>query len=160
MRTRQKTVTSLVTDVADEGSRLVFLDRTGPLRADADGRAAEGMLAAEAMLAAEDAWRFGVDPAAVARAAHGYAILAYSGDVDRLRTAVGAYRTACPPETPLRVVLRPGPPETDSADHLVAKVAAVQDAADAVDFQHYGLNTYAHLDRIAAAWRGAASSRH
>lgn len=151
VRARQATVTGLVAavaaGVAEEGSRLVFLDPTGAAKGYADGQPSGPP-------AAEDAWRFGIEVADVARAAHGYGILGYAADAERVKADVAAYRAAAEPEVPLRVVLRPGPPDTDSADNLAAKVAAVRDAAAAADFYHYGLNTRVHLDRIPVALRG------
>lgn len=147
VRARQATVTSLAAEVAagvaEEGSRLVFLDMTGGT---GDGGRTRQLPAAE------DAWQLGIDPASVAGAVDGYAVLAYHADVEAVEAEMAAYRAMCTPDRSLRAVLRPGPPDTDSADHLAAKVAAVRSSVDAVDFYHYGLNTYADLDRIARAW--------
>ncbi len=63
-------------------------------------------------------------------------------------TVAAAYRAACRPDRPLRVLLRPGHPDTASARDLSAKVTAVRPHAHAVDFYHYGLNTWPDLDRI------------
>ena len=62
---------------------------------------------------------------------------------------VAAYRAALGPDTVLRAVLRPGPPDTASAEHLSAKAAAARAAgADTVDYYAYGLAPLPVLDRI------------
>lgn len=145
---RAETVTSLVAEVAAAvraaGSRLVFLDLTGAALGYADGQPTGPP-------APDQAWRLGIDPATVSRAADGYGMLGYARDVDRVRTDAAAYRAACPPDRPLRVLLRPGHPDTASASDLAAKVTAVRPHAQAVDFYHYGLNTWPDLDRIPPA---------
>jgi hypothetical protein len=150
VRTRCDTVTSLaaaVADaVADEGSRLVFLDLTGAVKGYADGLPT-------GPLAAEEAWRVGVDPAAVGAVVPGYAVLAYARDPARVAADTAAYRAALPDTCTLRTVLRPGAPDTASADALAEKTAEATGPgrADAVDFYHYGLLPYPVLDRIPTA---------
>jgi hypothetical protein len=145
---RRRTVTGLVTEVAeavaDEGSRLIFIDLTGAAKGYADGLPTGG-------LAVQDAWRIGVDPAAVGAVVSGYAVLAYARQTARVAADLEAYRTALGPGRELRAVLRPGFPDTDSADDLAAKVTAAAGFADAVDFYAYGLTPFHVLDRIAAA---------
>lgn len=145
---RAETVTSLVAQAAAEvrraGSRLVFLDLTGAALGYADGRPTGPVAPAQA-------WRLGIDPGAVSRAADGYGMLGYARDVRRVRADAAAYRKALGPDRPLRVLLRPGHPDTASAGELAAKVDAVRGTAGAVDFYHYGLNTWADLDRIPLA---------
>jgi hypothetical protein len=144
VRVRVATVTSLVADVAagvaEEGSRLIFLDLSGALLGYSDGCPTGG-------LAADAAWRIGVDPAAVGTVAPGYALLAYARDTGRVSADVSAYRAVLGPHRELRAVLRPGLPDTSSAEHLSAKVAACA-AADAVDFYNYGMAPWPVLDRI------------
>ena len=146
---RLATVTSLVADVAAavaaEGSALVFLDLTGAVKGYADG-------CPSGPPAADEAWQLGIDPAQVSRVVSGYAITGYVRDATRLTHEADAYRKACGP-VPLRVVLRPGPPDTLSEHHLAQKVSAITGLADAVDFYHYGLNTLPDLDRIPSALR-------
>ncbi|WP_128381450.1 hypothetical protein [Streptomyces cavernae] len=150
VRTRPDTVTSLAATVADavadEGSRLVFLDLTGAVKGYADGRPTGAP-------AVEEAWRIGVDPAAIGAVVPGFGILAYAQDPDRVAADTAAYRAALPDGCALRAVLRPGAPDTSSAEHLAEKTAAATGpgGADAVDFYHYGLVPYPVLDRIPVA---------
>ncbi|WP_216589197.1 hypothetical protein [Streptomyces brasiliscabiei] len=150
VRTRTGTVTSLAADVADavaeEGSRLVFLDLTGAVKGYADGRPTGAP-------AVDEAWRIGVDAAAVSAVVPGYAVLAYARDPERIAADVAAYRAALREGCSLRAVLRPGVPDTDSAESLAAKTAAATGpgGADAVDFYHYGLVPLPVLDRIPVA---------
>ncbi|MFE7838140.1 hypothetical protein ACFU53_19420 [Streptomyces sp. NPDC057474] len=153
VRTRTDTVTSLaaaVADaVADEGSRLVFLDLTGAVKGYADGRPTGA-------LAVDEAWRIGVDAAAVSAVVPGYTVLAYARDPERIAADVSAYRAALRDGCSLRAVLRPGVPDTESAERLAAKTAAATGpgGADAVDFYHYGLVPFPVLDRIPVALKG------
>jgi len=153
-RTRIETVTTLVASVAravaDEGSRLVYLDLAGAMKGYADGLPAGGT-------AREAAWQIGVDPAAIGPVADGYAILGYARDPSRLAADVAAYRAALGESTPLRVTLRPGLPDTPSAANLGEKLRLIAAAADAVDFYSYGLFPLAVLDRIPEA---IALARH
>lgn len=146
---RRETVTSLAqevaTAVAQEGSRLVFLDITGALKGYADGQPTGAPAAA-------DAWRLGIDPVAVGAVSPGYAMLGYANDETRIAEDVTAYRDALGSDCELRVVLRPGVPDTTSANHLARKVHAAK-LADAVDFYNYGMSPLTVLDRIPHALR-------
>ncbi|KUN54734.1 hypothetical protein AQJ46_49855 [Streptomyces canus] len=150
VRARCDTVTSLAAAVANavasEGSRLVFLDLTGAVKGYAVGLPT-------GPLAAEEAWRIGVDPAAVGAVVDDYAVLAYARDPARVAADTAAYRAALPDSCSLRTVLRPGAPDTASADALAEKTAAATGPgrADAVDFYHYGLLPFPVLDRIPTA---------
>ncbi|MFF5113156.1 hypothetical protein [Streptosporangium sp. NPDC000509] len=148
-RARSETVTSLVSEVStavtDEGSRLVFLDGTGAVKGYTDGLPSPG-------LAAHDSWQLGVDLVALGDLVPSLGVLAYARDVARVADDVAAYRRSTGKDKELRVVLRPGLPDTDSADRLAAKVRAVRaSGADAVDFYAYGLMPYPILDRIPGA---------
>ncbi|MFC4534512.1 hypothetical protein [Sphaerisporangium dianthi] len=145
-RARSETVTSLVSEVssavAAEGSRLTFLDGTGHRKGYADGLPPAG-------LAAHDAWQLGVDLVALGDLVPSFGVLAYARDAARVADDVGAYRRSVGNDRELRVVLRPGRPDTDSEERLAAKVRAVRAAGgDAVDFYAYGLVPYSVLDRI------------
>jgi hypothetical protein len=146
--TRVETVTSLVATVAravaDEGSRLVFLDLAGAIKGYADGLPKGGS-------ACEAAWRIGVDPAAIGSVADGYAILGYARAPSRLSADVAAYSSALGESGPLRVTLRPGLPDTPSVANLGEKLRLISASADAVDFYSYGLFPLPVLDRIAEA---------
>ncbi|MGW1023557.1 hypothetical protein ACWD4J_07530 [Streptomyces sp. NPDC002577] len=145
---RRETVSSLVATVAsavaDEGSRLVFIDLIGAAKGYADGLPTGGP-------AVDDAWRCGVDPAAVAASAAGYAVLAYARDPDRIVQDLTAYRAAIGDGPELRAVLRPGNPDTSTGTHLAEKIQASTTTADAVDFYHYGLYPLPVLARITPA---------
>ncbi|MEU4835210.1 hypothetical protein [Streptosporangium sp. NPDC023615] len=148
-RARSETVTSLVSDVSTavtaEGSRLVFLDATGSVKGYGDGLPSSG-------LAAHDSWQLGVDLVALGDLVPSLGVLAYARDAGRVAEDVVAYRRSTGKDRELRVVLRPGLPDTDSAGRLAAKVRAVRAAgADAVDFYAYGLLPYPILDRIPGA---------
>ncbi|WP_433253004.1 hypothetical protein ACQPYK_08820 [Streptosporangium sp. CA-135522] len=150
-RARSEVVTSLVSEVSTavtaEGSKLVFLDATGSTKGYIDGLPPAG-------LAAHDSWQLGVDLVALGDLVPALGVLAYARDAARVADDVGAYRRSTGKDKELRVVLRPGLPDTDSADRLAAKVRAVRAAgADAVDFYAYGLMPYPILDRIPGALR-------
>jgi len=84
---------------------------------------------------------------------------AYAFDTARARDDVAAYRAALGDQPELRVVLRPFLPDTESAEHFTAKVAAVVAAgADAVDFYHYGLAPMNDLQRIPVALQALRDS--
>jgi len=143
---RSETVSSLVAECAaavrEQGSRLVVLDLTGTAKGYATGLPTGAP-------AAVDAWQFGVDVAAVGEHA-AVGVLAYAQDPARVAEDVAAYRRATGAD--LRVLLRPGRPDTRSAAQLRSKVrAAVASGATAIDFYHYGLVTQPVLGRIAAA---------
>ncbi|QKW36928.1 hypothetical protein HUT06_25300 [Actinomadura sp. NAK00032] len=145
-RARAPIVTSLAAEVAEavsaEGSQLTFIDLTGAVLGYADGRPTGAPAAASAR-------RIGVDPTALASAVPSYAILCYARETARVAEDVAAYRKALGPEPALRAVLRPGHPDTTSADHLSAKVAAARTSgADAVDYYAYGLTPLPTLARI------------
>ncbi|WP_283138349.1 hypothetical protein [Rhizohabitans arisaemae] len=145
-RARSETVTTLVADVAAgvaaEGSRLEFLDAMGACKGYADGRPAGGP-------AAHDSWQLGVDLMALGDIVSSLGVLAYAWDPQRVADDVAAYRRFIGQTRELRVVFRPGRPDTDSAEHLAAKVKAARAAgADAVDFYAYGLLPYPVLERI------------
>ncbi|WP_440084005.1 hypothetical protein [Streptosporangium sp. LJ11] len=148
-RARSEVVTSLVSEVSTavtaEGSRLVFLDATGAVKGYTDGLPSPG-------LAAHDSWQLGVDLVALGDLVPSLGVLAYARDAARVADDVVAYRRSTGKDKELRVVLRPGLPDTDSADRLAAKVRAVRaSGADAVDFYAYGLMPYPILDRIPGA---------
>ncbi|MGW4644123.1 hypothetical protein ACWEN6_36790 [Sphaerisporangium sp. NPDC004334] len=148
-RARSETVTSLVSEVssavAAEGATLTFLDGTGHRKGYADGLPPAG-------LAAHDAWQLGVDLVALGDLVPSFGVLAYARDAARVADDVGAYRRSVGNDRELRVVLRPGRPDTDSEERLAAKVRAVRAAGgDAVDFHAYGLVPYSVLDRIPGA---------
>jgi hypothetical protein len=145
-RARTPVVTSLAAEVADAvaaaGSRLTFIDLTGAMKGYADGLPTGAPAAA-------DAWQLGIDPVSLARTVPSYAVLCYAQEAGRIAEDVAAYRAALGPDTELRAVLRPGHPDTTSAEHLAAKAEAARTAgADTIDYYQYGLATLADLARI------------
>ncbi|MER7206828.1 hypothetical protein [Streptosporangium sp. NPDC000239] len=149
-RARSEVVTSLVSEVSAavtaEGTRFVFLDATGAAKGYMDGLPPSG-------LSAHDSWQLGVDLVALGDLVPSLGVLAYARDAERVADDLVAYRRSTGKE--LRAVLRPGMPDTDSAERLAAKVRAAKVAgADAVDFYAYGLMPYPILDRIPGALSG------
>jgi hypothetical protein len=150
-RARSETVTTLVSEVAtavaEEGSRLVFVDYTGSVKGYRDGLPTPG-------LAAHDAWQLGVDLVALGDLVPAFGVLAYARDAARVADDVGAYLRSVGKDREVRAVLRPGHPDSDSTDRLVAKTRAAKAAgAQAVDFYAYGLVPHPVLERITSALR-------
>ncbi|MER7501404.1 hypothetical protein AB0L05_20770 [Nonomuraea pusilla] len=148
-RARSETVTTLVSEVAsavaDEGSKLVFVDSTGAVKGYRDGLPSPG-------LAAHDAWQLGVDLVALGDLVPAFGVLAYARDAARVADDVGAYLRSVGKDREVRAVLRPGHPDSDAPDRLVAKARAAKAAgALAVDFYAYGLVPHPVLDRIPSA---------
>ncbi|WP_030511087.1 hypothetical protein [Microbispora rosea] len=148
-RARSESVTSLVGEVAAavtaEGARLTFMDATGAAKGYTHGLPAAG-------LAAHDSWQLGIDLVALGDLVPSFAVLGYARDPARVADDVAAYRRSVGKNPELRVVLRPGPPDTDSADRLAAKVRAARTAgAGAADFYAYGLAPFEALGRITDA---------
>lgn len=145
-RARSETVTTLVSEVASavdaEGSKLVFIDSTGAVKGYRDGLPTPG-------LAAHDAWQLGVDLVALGDLVPAFGVLAYARDAARVADDVGAYLRSVGKDREVRAVLRPGHPDSDSTDRLVAKARGAKAAgAMAVDFYAYGLMPHPVLDRI------------
>ncbi|MEU1384535.1 MULTISPECIES: hypothetical protein [unclassified Nonomuraea] len=152
-RARSETVTTLVSEVssavAEEGSKLVFIDSTGAVKGYRDGLPTPG-------LAAHDAWQLGVDLVALGDLVPAFGVLAYARDAARVADDVGAYLRSVGKDREVRAVLRPGYPDSDSTDRLVAKARGAKAAgALAVDFYAYGLVPHPVLDRIPAALAAA-----
>ena len=152
LRTREKAVTTLTADVARvvhrNGQRLSFMDLTGAVLGYGDGTPAGPP-------AADQAWQLAIAPDAVAPLVDTYSILGYVRDPERLASDVASYRRALG-DTPLRVILRPGHPDTDSAEHLAAKISACEDAgAEQFDFYNYGM-----YDESVLSWIPIARPRH
>lgn len=144
---RERAVTEIAGEVAaivrSRGQRLVFMDLTGAVLGYDDGRP-------QGALAADQAWRLAIDPAAVASGVDAYAVLGYAQDPARLHDDVASVRAAIG-EGELRVILRPGHPDTTSASHWREKeAAAIAAGADRVDAYNYGMapeHVLARLER-------------
>ncbi|MEV4061108.1 hypothetical protein [Nonomuraea dietziae] len=148
-RARSETVTSLVSEVsaavASEGSQLTFIDATGAVKGYKHGLPSPG-------LAAHDAWQLGVDLVALGDLVPSFGVLAYARDAARVADDVAAYLRSVGKDREVRAVVRPGHPDSDTADRLIAKVRGAKAAgAAAVDFYAYGLVPYLTLDRIPSA---------
>lgn len=147
LRIREESVTAVSKRVGDavreNGQRLSFMDLTGAVLGYGDGNPVGPN-------AADQAWRISINPATIAPQADSYSILGYVRDAERLAQDIASYKAAIG-DTPLRVILRPGYPDTNSATHLQEKVAAaVHAGADQIDFYNYGMYDSAVLARIAA----------
>lgn len=143
---RQGVVTALARRVADavhaDGGELVFLDLTGAVLGYDSGTPAGDPVAAQG-------WRIGVDVAALAASVDGFACLGYARDAARLRLDVASIVDGVTGRCPVRVVLRPGWPDTVDAAHLAGKVSTCAAlGVDAVDFYNYGMYPWSVLDRI------------
>ena len=152
---RTQVVTSLAAEVGDAvetaGAKLLVLDMTGAVKGYASGTPAGA-------LAAQDAWQVGVDVAAVAGTGVVHiGMLAYARSSGRIAADVAAYRDAIGPGPLLRALLRPSAPDCASADDLTAHVrVALAAGADAIGFYHYGLCTFADLERVPQALHAVA----
>jgi hypothetical protein len=149
-RAREEVVTTLAAEVADaaraEGAAFVFMDLSGAVKGYADGRPS-----GEA--APSIAWQLGVDLPAVAEVCERLEAIGYAQDPRRLTFDLEAYR-ALAGDAALHVVLRPMPPDCDSARNLSEKLYLARELGLArVDFYHYGLMPLDALDRIRAAVR-------
>lgn len=147
-RGRAEAVTELAGAVAREvhsqGQRLSFMDLTGAVLGYGTG-------APSGPPAADQSWQLSIELGAVAPLVDSLSVLGYASDVERLSADVASV-VASAGQTPVRVILRPGHPDTSSAGHLARKVAAVREAGAAqVDFYAYGMLDRSVLDRIGPA---------
>ena len=141
---REGTVATLVADVARaaqaEGARFEFIDLAGAVKGYATGRP-------QGAEAPSISWRPGVDVAAVAAACDGVSAIGYASDPGRIGDDLSAYGDAA-----VSVILRPMPPDCDSADNLRAKVELARERGlRRADFYHYGFMRLSGLDLIRAA---------
>jgi hypothetical protein len=146
--TRSRVITGLVADVKAaanaRGARLVFLDPAGAVKGWSDGKPTGAPVA-------DTSWLFGIDVEAVGAVVDGYEVLGYTHDPERLASDLAEYRRRLG-RTEIRVSMRPSAPDTDSAEHLVAKMRAASGAGvGAFDFYHLGLLPPTAPDRVAEA---------
>lgn len=143
LRVRERTVTSLAAEVVDSCDCPVsFMDGSGAVKGYVTGRPTGDP-------AASIAWRLGIDIGELARVCSGFDVIAYAADPARVRLDLDAYRALVPGDTPLRVSMRPVPPDCDSAENLAEKIAVAREAqASTIAFYHYGLAPLNALDRI------------
>jgi hypothetical protein len=146
VRARAEAVTTLAASVTEAaragGARLEFMDLSGAVKGYATGKP-------EGEASAEIAWRLGVDLPALASVCDGLEAIGYARDPARLRFDLDAYHAF---GGDLSVVLRPMPPDCDSAANLREKVRLARDLGlRRVDFYHYGLMRLDALDLIREA---------
>ncbi|MDP9375931.1 MAG: hypothetical protein M3Q65_26475 [Chloroflexota bacterium] len=150
---RETIVTGLVAEVreaveATGATRFVAMDMAGAAKGYATGEPTGAPAPASA-------WREGLDPARVGKAAHGLAAIGYARDPARLRLDLDAYRALLPARRTLSVALRPMPPDCDAAANLAAKVAVLRGGdVTWADFYHYGFMRLHALDWIREALAG------
>ena len=102
--------------------------------------------------AAAIAWRFGVGWAELAEACDEIAVCGYAADPRRLEDDLRAYAASTGGRADLAVVLRPVPPDCDSAENLRRKLEiASRLGARRADFYHYGLAPLSALELIREA---------
>lgn len=148
-KARATTVARLVsqvqTEIANLNGRIAFVDLTGAALGYDDGHPSGAP-------AAEQAWLLGIDPQRIASLVAEYAVLVYAADVERFRQDVDSYAQPLAGQAPLRVILRPGPPDVLEAGNLTAKLRICATAGvSAVDFYNYGMASQASLDRVRSA---------
>jgi hypothetical protein len=141
---REETVTSLVAEVAEQtragGAELEFIDLAGAVKGYATGRPAGAPAPAIS-------WQLGVDVEAVASACDGIQAIGYAAEPSRLADDLGAYGDAAH-----SVILRPMPPDCDSAENLQSKVELGRTRGlRRADFYHYGFMRLDSLDLIREA---------
>jgi hypothetical protein len=133
---RAATVTTLASDVHDTvvklGSRLAFLDPSGAVKGWVDG-------APTGRPVVETGWQFGIDVPALSGVVDAVEVLGYTADPERLAGDLQAYRFAAG-DTPLRLSIRPGAPDSGDAADLARKLELARSAGvEAVDLYHLGL---------------------
>ena len=146
---RTATVTSLVAEAAEaartEGAGFAFIDLSGAVKGYATGRP-------EGDAAPTIGWQFGIDVPSITAACGQVEAIGYAADPERLRFDLAAYRSAIGPEGKLSAILRPMPPDCDSADNLAAKLAVAREAgAVEAGLYHYGFMRLESLDLIREA---------
>jgi hypothetical protein len=149
LESRAETVASLVgaaaQAVADEGARFAFVDTSGAVKGFANGLPLGGP-------AAEIAWQFGIDLRSIGDACGQVEAIGYATNPERLELDLDTYRSSIGPKCRLSVILRPMPPDCDSADNLARKLAVAREAGTVeVGFYHYGLMRLNSLDLVRAA---------
>jgi hypothetical protein len=146
---RAGTVAALAADAAEvadsAGKRFVFMDPSGAVKGYWTGRP-------EGEPAAAIGWRLGIDLPALAAACPEVMVLGYAADVERVRLDLEAYRGALGDAT-VSLVLRPIPPDCETADNLAAKLALARELGLGwAGIYHYGFLRLETLDLIRAAF--------
>ena len=146
---RAATVTSLAAEAAEvaaaAGKRFVFMDPSGAVKGYWTGKPEGGP-------AAEIGWRFGIDLPGLAAVCPEVQVLGYAADVERVRLDLDAYRRTLADAT-LSVVLRPIPPDCETAENLAAKLALARELGLTwAGIYHYGFLRLETLDLIREAF--------
>jgi hypothetical protein len=146
LRARQKSVTSLAVHLAEtvrrRGRRVSMIDQTVAGEAYATGsRRGDPDVAG---------WQFGIDAAALQASSVTVEVTGYLRKTVDLEEALSPLRGHAGSE--FAVILRPGPPDCESAEQLQAKVALATTAgATEVNFYAYGLYRLETLERVKAS---------
>jgi hypothetical protein len=143
--TRIDTVASLTAEVsaaAGASTSVAFLGLSGAEKGFATGRPTGD---AAPMIG----WQMGIDVATLAQACGSVESLGYAADPDRLGIDLDAYCHLLDGASRLGLMLRPMPPDCQSADNLVKKVALARDRGlQRIDFYHYGFCRLRSLDWV------------
>jgi hypothetical protein len=145
---RADTITSLAAQAAEAadaaGKRFVFMDPSGAVKGYWTGKP-------EGEPAASIGWRFGIDVASLADVCPEVMVLAYAADVERVQLDLEAYRDVLGDAT-VSAVLRPIPPDCETAENLAAKVALARELGLTwAGIYHYGFLRLETLDLIREA---------
>ena len=151
---RCATVTSLVSEVsdilADQGTRLAFIDFSGGIKGYLSGAPAGAPAAAIG-------WQFGIDLDEIKDVCPEVVVLGYAADPERVRLDLEAYTEQLAND--MTVVLRPMLPDCTSADNFAEKVGHVRALGiERLAFHHYGLMRLEGLDWIREALRQASAA--
>jgi hypothetical protein len=146
---RSATVTALAADAAKladaAGKRFVFMDPSGAVKGYWTGKPEGGP-------AAGIGWRLGIDLTALAKACPEVMVLGYAAGVERVRLDLEAYRSALGDAT-LSVVMRPIPPDCETAENLAGKLALARELGlTYAGIYHYGFLRLETLDLVRAAF--------
>jgi hypothetical protein len=152
LQTRTQTVTSLADEVSvavGENKSVIFLDLSGAEKGFATGHP-------EGASAPTIGWQTGVDVAALSQTCGAVEATGYAADPERLSFDLDAYRTLIANVSRVGLLLRPMPPDCQSADNLAAKVALAREMGlRRLDFYHYGFCRLQALDWIGQSLAGA-----
>jgi hypothetical protein len=142
---RVETVTSLAAEVsaaAGEDTSVAFLDLSGAEKGFATGHPAGDA-------APTIGWQVGIDVASLAGVCDTVEATGYAADPDRLSLDLDAYSALVADPSRLGLMLRPMPPDCQSADNLAAKVALAGEwGLKRLDFYHYGFCRLRALDWV------------
>ena len=150
---RAGTVTALAAEAAEvaraAGKRFVFMDPTRRRQGLLDGQARGRPGRRDRLAARRSTSRRSPRSAPRCRCS------AYAADVERVRLDLEAYRAALGDAT-VSVVLRPIPPDCETAENLAAKLALARELGlQWAGIYHYGFLRLEALDLVRAAFEQA-----